>query len=306
MCRILIYHGRRPITMADLLTKPTHSIIRQSYASLERIDQNPLNGDGFGIGWYTTDNEVPKVDKQEPCVFLSVTPAWNNLNLVRLAEKIKSPLFFGHVRAASPGILTSETNCHPFLFGQFMWMHNGVLAGFPKMKRKLMASLTDELFLHVQGTTDSEAIFMLFLNNLHKRRPGVDLKTAQFDPIELKSVMKETIHLLAAWNEELQISAPSHMNFAVSDGKTVVVTRYSLHSAMEAVSLYFASGSQFVLGKDGEYEMLHTDRRQFCHIIASEPLTKNIKDWVPVPRNHLLLVTYDATLLVFPIDSAGD
>lgn len=115
--------------MADLLTKPTHSIIRQSYASMERIDQNPLNGDGFGIGWYTHEgmagNTETKDSIQEPCVFLSVTPAWNNLNLIRLAEKIKSPLFFGHVRAASPGTLTTETNCHPFLFGQFMWMHNG-------------------------------------------------------------------------------------------------------------------------------------------------------------------------------------
>jgi len=92
------------------------------------------------------------------------------------------------------------------------------------------------------------------------------------------------------------------MNFAISDGRTVVVTRYSLHSATEAVSLYFASGSEFALGANGEYEMLHTDRRQFCHIIASEPLTKNIKDWVPVPRNHLILVTEDSNLMVFSVD----
>jgi len=103
MCRILIYHGREPITMADLITKPTHSIIRQSYASLERIDNSPLNGDGFGIGWYTMTGDIiietkkvenQKEESQTPCVFLSVTPAWNNLNLIRLAEKIKSPLFF--------------------------------------------------------------------------------------------------------------------------------------------------------------------------------------------------------------------
>jgi len=300
MCRILIFHGRKPITMSDLITKPTHSIIKQSYACQERIDNSPLNGDGFGIGWYAPSPDEKEVET--PCVFLSVTPAWNNLNLLRLAEKIKSPLFFGHVRAASPGILTTETNCHPFLFGQLMWMHNGFISEFPKLKRKLLGCLTDELFLHIQGTTDSEAIFMLFLCKLQQRRPKTDLRCTHFDPFELKSVMEETIHTLVLWNDEAAIMTPSHMNFAISDGNTVVVTRYTSHQSSDTVSLYFASGSEFALGKDGEYEMLHTDRRQFCHIVASEPLTKNIKDWVPVPRNHLLMITKDSNLLMFPID----
>ncbi len=32
--------------MADLLTHPTRSIVTQSYASRERLYQNPTNGDG--------------------------------------------------------------------------------------------------------------------------------------------------------------------------------------------------------------------------------------------------------------------
>jgi len=305
MCRILIYHGRQPITMADLITKPTHSIIRQSYASLERIDHSPLNGDGFGIGWYTTGDlcvqvSQPNCEEQTPCVFLSVTPAWNNLNLIRLAEKIKSPLFFGHVRAASPGILTSETNCHPFLYGQYMWMHNGVIAEFRLIKRRLMSLLDDDLFLHVQGTTDSEAIFMLFLSKLKKIHPG-NLRTEKVDPYVLKHTMEETIQTLITWNQELNIVCPSHMNFAISDGKSVIATRYTHPRTAAAVSLYFASGTQFAIGKDNDYEMLQTDRRQMCHIIASEPLSKNVKDWIPVPRDHLVMVTKDSSLLMFPI-----
>jgi len=300
----LIYHGRQPITMSDLITKPAHSIIRQSYASQERMDNSPLNGDGFGIGWYTTDgNDDKNQEFQTPCVFLSVTPAWNNLNLIRLAEKIKSPLFFGHVRAASQGILTSETNCHPFLFGQFMWMHNGVIADFKRIKRRLMDLLSDELYLHIQGTTDSEAIFMFFLNNLQKQYPKSDLRTSPVDPFILKSVMEETIQTLIQWDEELDITEPSHMNFAISDGYSVIATRYTHPSTAGAVSLYFASGTEFTVGKDNDYEMLQTDRRQMCHIIASEPLSKNSKDWIPVPRDHLLMVTRDSSLLMFPINT---
>ena len=57
--------------------------------------------------------------------------AWNNVNLQRLAEKIKSPLVLyvyrsaywrvsGHVRASTAGAL-SETNCHPWRYGRLMW-----------------------------------------------------------------------------------------------------------------------------------------------------------------------------------------
>ena len=34
-----------------------------------------LNGDGFGIGWFSPDHSSPRTDPS-PCVFTSVTPAW--------------------------------------------------------------------------------------------------------------------------------------------------------------------------------------------------------------------------------------
>lgn len=57
----------------------------------------------------------------------------NNDNLSRLARIIRSPLIFAHVRAAYPGMPVSEQNCHPFQWGRYMWMHNGVVAGFSKV-----------------------------------------------------------------------------------------------------------------------------------------------------------------------------
>lgn len=72
-------------------------------------------GDGFGVGWYEPD-VVDSETANTPCIFTSVTPAWNNNNLIRLAEKIKSPLVFAHVRASTAGTVT-ETNCHPFQYG---------------------------------------------------------------------------------------------------------------------------------------------------------------------------------------------
>lgn len=250
--------GRDPILIADLLTRPQHSIINQSYDSRLRVDQRrPLNGDGFGIGYYLDnhpisqagslfhkqdsafcehsvtsplpiemapsletrqrvtiigpsegsvkdviqeENREPRLRPQEqkgcvepchmpssqaedpmddemslikaytmpggPCVFTSILPAWNNLNLIRMSEKIRSRLVFAHVRAASPGFPIAETNCHPWCYGKFLWMHNGFITQFPKVKRQLQMSLRDELFHYVQGNTDSEWSFALFLNQV--------------------------------------------------------------------------------------------------------------------------------------------
>ncbi|KAG0076627.1 glutamine amidotransferase subunit, partial [Podila epicladia] len=108
MCRMLLYKGRQPIQLAHLLTKPAHSIINQSFDSRLRLDhRRPINGDGFGVGWY--DNEPDEELGVSPCIFTSVTPAWNNMNLIRLSEKIRSPLVFAHVRASTAGSV-SESN----------------------------------------------------------------------------------------------------------------------------------------------------------------------------------------------------
>lgn len=61
-------------------------------------------------------------------------PAWNNPNLIRLADKIRSRLFFAHVRAASASTPISESNCHPWQYMNFMWMHNGYISEFPKVR----------------------------------------------------------------------------------------------------------------------------------------------------------------------------
>ena len=74
----------------------------------------------------------------------------NNENLGRLSCKIVSPLVFAHVRAAYPGMPVSEQNCHPFQWGRYMWMHNGVVGGFMKIRRALLASLSDAAYDTVQ------------------------------------------------------------------------------------------------------------------------------------------------------------
>jgi len=261
--------------MADLLTRPKHSLIKQSYDARER--REPLNGDGFGVGWY-----APEIDPT-PCVFTSVTPAWSNRNLHRLAEKISSPCIFAHVRAASPSMVVSEINCHPFQYGRFLWMHNGGIPQFDKIKRRLRASLRDDVYNLIQGTTDSEHAFALFLNRLPDHLGDYALEV-------LAQTMMATIKQLNAWCEEAGMTEPSYYNFAVTDGQHVLVTRYVSDPARDPASLYYSYGTKYEC-REGVCRMVQVEERERAVIIASEPLTEAKEDWRPVPKNHLLLVT---------------
>ncbi len=65
-------------------------------------------------------------------------------------------------------------------------MHNGSVEEFRKIKRELVNQLSDESFLAIHGTTDSEHLFALFRDHLSKH--------ADSEPMEaMAAVMQDTI-----------------------------------------------------------------------------------------------------------------
>eukprot|EP00161_Ancyromonas_sigmoides_P000906 TRINITY_DN10748_c0_g1_i2.p1 TRINITY_DN10748_c0_g1~~TRINITY_DN10748_c0_g1_i2.p1 ORF type:complete len:159 (+),score=64.85 TRINITY_DN10748_c0_g1_i2:50-526(+) len=152
MCRFMVYKGAEA-SMADLITRPSHSIVRQSYASLERttsyVTPPTLNGDGFGVGWYLGADGLGL--DPTPGVFTSIQPVWSSENLNQLARKVRSGLVFAHVRAASAPPV-SETNCHPFASGRFLFMHNGGIGNFRTVRRDLESLLGDSFYNNIRGT----------------------------------------------------------------------------------------------------------------------------------------------------------
>lgn len=274
MCRFLCYAGS-PILLADLLYRPRNSLILQSYKAKER--KEPLNGDGFGVGWY-----LPEISPT-PGVFASLTPAWSNQNLRRLAEHVKAPCFFAHVRAASPGMRVSEANCHPFQYGRYLWMHNGGIEGFRQIKRRLRQSLPDHLYHAVEGTTDSEHAFAVFLNLLG------DTERA-FSASELGRTLARTVEQLERWATETNIIGPSYYNFAVTDGQNIAALRYVSDQRLEPASLYYSAGKKYAC-HDGVCQMVDGKPDEQAVIIASERLTEQKSDWVRVAPNHVLMVT---------------
>lgn len=239
MCRWLAYAGE-VIYLEELVENPDNSLIKQSLSASE--SKTPTNGDGFGIGWYG--------HKTTPGIYREILPAWADQNLLSLCRQIRSPLFFAHVRA-STGTFTSRANCHPFSVNNWMFMHNGQIAEYEKIRRDIENLIPDHYYLSREGTTDSEALFLaLFAYGLPDH------------PIAAVSKLCSKINELM---KEKNIKGAFRFTATLSDGENVYAFRYS--SDCRAPSLYYRCSGSGV-------------------IIASEPLDVANEDWTQVAPSH--------------------
>jgi predicted glutamine amidotransferase len=285
MCRLLAYSGP-PILLGDLLYRPQNSIIHQSYHALERLD--PVNGDGFGIGWY-----APEITPQ-PARFVSVRPAWNNDNLRSLAGVTRSGCVFAHVRAATFGSV-NETNCHPFRHRELLMMHNGQVGGFPEIRRRLRALLSDRAEAWIRGGTDSEHLFALFLDRLLERKPS------GHDHGDLAIALARTVIDLRTLQSACRAGNELYLNLAVTNGRSLVAMRYHSGSEHEAPTLYYGEGSRYVCREDGVCRMEKSDPRERAVLVVSEKLTPFAEDWSLVPVGYVVAVTEDLAVSVTPL-----
>lgn len=282
MCRLMAYLGS-PIIIDKLLYQPKNSLVNQSINAKEL--EEPLNGDGFGIGWYVRDVNT------EPVTFVSVHPAWSNRNLRNLAPKIKTDCLIAHVRAASVGEV-SESNCHPFQYKNLLMMHNGGVEHFSNIKRKLREPLTDEFYNWIKGQTDSEHIFAYLLNDLFKNNKTVSPETVM-------DAFENTFSALKRMMDENDIKEPAYLNMVVTNGLFIVGTRYTTDPNEEPLTLYHSEGSRFVV-EDGVTHLMAPEDDDQAVLVVSEKLSDD-KNWTPIPPNHFVVVENSLNVRIRPI-----
>jgi len=282
MCRLLAYKGT-PIIMDDLLYKPKNSLVNQSINAREI--EEPLNGDGFGVGWY-----VPEIN-YEPITYVSVNPAWGNRNLKNLAPKIKVECMIAHVRAASVGEV-SESNCHPFNYKNLLMAHNGGVEEFEKIKRHIREPLSDELYNWIKGQTDSEHIFAYLLNHLFSVHQRVS-------PEAVVDAFEHTFRDLKLMMAKYGIQEPAYLNMVVTNGLFIIATRYCSDPKEEPLTLYHSEGSRYVV-EDGITRLEAPEDNDHAVLVVSEKLTDD-KNWTMIPPNHFVIVEQSLNVRIRPI-----
>jgi len=295
MCRFTLYLGP-PVRMATLLTEPSHSLILQSFQSSERPE--PLNGDGFGVGWY-----APRLTA-EPAVFHAITPAWNNKNLQSIANVVASPCILAHVRAASAGSDVNLANCHPFAYGRYLLMHNGHIGDFRRVRRRLLEGLDDEAYDLVRGSTDTEHLFAVFVDEL--RRGGTDWKDEADDgegARALGAALARTLSRILTIVNANGPGEPSFLNVAVTDGRRIAVARFADHPEEEPESLYMLAGELYEpAGR--RFTQRRADDEGPSIVVSSERLTDDPR-WREVPPNTLLVCDRWTAPMIWPLGRNG-
>jgi len=252
----------QPVLIEELLFKTQHGIVDQSLHA--RMGAEPTNGDGFGLGWYGTGDG--------PAVYHSVSPAWGDANLRDLAAHVESPLFVAHVRAAI-GSPVQETNCHPFRRGRWLFVHNGFLDEFHKIRRDLMLAIDPDLFPEIVGSTDSEVVFNLALT-----------LGLEDDPL---TALERTVGLIEQVGSSHAVESPVQATFGISDGERLWAVRYA--SRGRPRSLFASADADSVRRLHPENPRLqrleHDDR-----LIVSEPFSDLPGLWQEIPESTAVTV----------------
>jgi predicted glutamine amidotransferase len=194
-----------------------------------RLGAETTNGDGFGIGWYGLGDT--------PGVFHSVEPV-------------------------------QQTNCHPFRHDRWLWMHNGVLRDFARVKRELVLAVDPSLYPRIEGSTDSEVFFFLALT-----------LGLEDDP---PAAVERAVGLIEAVGRRRGVEQPVQMTVATTDGTRVWAFRYS--SEGRSHSLFYSTAVSTLRHQYPDNPVLHGLSDE-TRVIVSEPLGDLAGAWNEVPES---------------------
>ena len=161
-------------------------------------------------------------------------------------------MFLAHVRSATSGEV-SMANCHPFAAGRHLFMHNGQIGGYDRIRRSVEAMIPDDLYARRRGNGDSEAIFLAALGQ------GLDA-----DPV---TALART---LAVCTRVMQANAvPQALRFTaiLADGDKLLAIRWA---------------------SDDHPPSLYWRRLDTGIAIASEPFGDTGDTWQPVPPGSIM------------------
>ncbi|WP_169569813.1 class II glutamine amidotransferase [Sneathiella limimaris] len=242
MCRWLAYFGT-PRVIESFVYEGDHSLSAQALHSHKA--KLGVQGDGGGLGWYS---HLP-----EPGLYRNPGPAWSDPNLRELSCHVTSHIFFAHVRA-STGAPNIFVNCHPFRYGKWLFMHNGQIGGFSQIKRRLQEHLTDVTYTALQGSTDSEMLFMIMASKGLEKCP--------------KEALRDTVSIVEEIRRSEGIEEPFRATFAISNGEQLWTLKWA--SDAQAPSLFYRNNDPTSV------------------LVVSEPLDKESTSWIEINENSLL------------------
>lgn len=253
MCRLFGLRANHPVDIEFSMLKGPKTILKLSY-------KNP---DGWGIGWF--EEGQPRVRKE-------AISAANSTQFRPFAASVVSSLVIAHIRLATCGDHTDK-NCHPFLYGNWLFAHNGSVD-----REDLLKKLNKDHRSALEGETDSEVYFHWLLQNIESAgsvRAGV-------------------------CNALKEITIFSSLNFLLADQNNLYAYR-NASKTTDNYSLFYLLRHPGKVGleelRSREVQTLlqsKTLRGEKAVLICSEKLTD--EPWQEIPLGYLLGISHKLTI----------
>lgn len=211
MCRIF---GFRSVIQSQV----HRSLVSADNALVQQSDRHP---DGWGVAYYNAG---------APHVIKSVATAMDDHLFQRVSGIVASETVLAHLRKATQGSL-SIINTHPFQYGQWVFVHNGNLAGFAEIREELIAQVPPVLRRFILGDSDSEVLFYLLLGFMARRH---GLQQVGYPLADVVAAVRETVEAVVKLTGQpcLDDGGPPHetyLTFALTNGRTMVAHQGGKH-----------------------------------------------------------------------------
>jgi glutamine amidotransferase len=166
-----------------------------------------------------------------------------------------------------------QSNCHPFRHGRWLWMHNGAISDFHRLRRDLSLAIDPVLFSCLEGSTDSEVMFFLALTlGLDQDAPAAVARMAG---------------LVERQGRTRGVRYPLQMTIAVTDGRCLWAFRYSSQGASR--SLYYSSRVDTLRALHPDTTFLQ-GASEDTRLVVSEPLGDLPGAWNELPESSYNIV----------------
>lgn len=258
MCRLLAYVGAET-PVGPLLFTGEHSLERQAWAPKELLSGS-VNADGYGVVWY---------DQGKPARLAEPRPIWYDQELASTLGQLRAGTVVAALRNSTPGLAVDRAGLLPMVLGRYAFALNGFVPDFRHAHmRGLRELLPDDLYAELRGSTDSETLFLLTLQ---------DLRSGQ-SPVEaLTSTARRVYDRVGPIEAQL--------NMVLSDGEQVTAIRSSSVDATN--SLYLAARPSFARGGV---------------VLASEPTHPSEEGWTAVAPHSSVEIGAEGHVVQQPLD----
>ena len=267
MCRLYGFRSNEPTKVECTLVHAQNALLLQS----QEDEIGRSHPDGWGIAYY--DGGTPHLQKNSSAAF-------EGLHFSNTAERVYSHTVVSHVRLATVGN-PSQQNCHPFNWGNWVFAHNGTVAGIDTLRSELTNEISRTLRREILGSTDSELLFHWLIQRALDRQ-AIDCQECR----SLDALTNAIIDSIAELDQRCKQASPNKpakLNTILTDGNVLVASRLR--------------NSLCIVHRDGirDCEICgiphvnhHAGTPYYAVVLASEPLSHEA--WELIPDAHVVSV----------------